>query len=60
MEDQESMRGDGSSVEKEEKGRTKRIHNMGLGACYSKKNHQRLKNSHNAITYNTHATTRSL
>ncbi len=59
MEDQERLKGDGSGVVKKEKVWKKKSSQHGTKPLLFKKNHQRLANSHNAITYNTRATTRS-
>jgi hypothetical protein len=59
MENQEGMRGDGSCIEKEEKVQREKGSQHGTKHLLFQKNHQRLKNSHNAITYNTRTIARS-
>jgi hypothetical protein len=60
MENQKQMRGDGLGVEREEKVPKDKSSQHGTKHLLLKKNHQRLKSSHNVIIYNTCTTTRSL
>jgi hypothetical protein len=55
MEDRERMKGDGLGVERGEKVQKEKNSQHGIRHLLFKKNHQKPKSSHNAITYNTYA-----
>jgi hypothetical protein len=60
MEDHEQMRRYELGIEKKEKVQKDKSSQHGTkGLLFKKKNHQKLKSSHNTITYSIHATLRS-
>jgi hypothetical protein len=59
MEDHERMKKYGLGNERKEKVQREKSSQHGTKHMFFKRNHQKFKNSYNAIIYNTHTTTRS-